>query len=408
MPEPDNHELFAAIDWAKDAHAVSIVDARGTERLAEQFPNTEAGLRALTRALGRAGVRRVGIERPDGLLVERLIAAGLCVVPVHPNRLASARERHSASGKKSDGFDAFVLADLLRTDGHRFGSLTPDGEETRALRTLSRTREDLVGARVALANQLRASLEAFWPGAAVIFAAVDSPIALAFLERYPSPPDARGLGPRRLESFLGRHGYCGRRSAEELMARLREAPEGATAEAEVEARRQIVLSLVACLRPLVEQIGLLEAQIAGAVRLHRDGAIFASLFRSGATVTAAALIGEIGDVRERYRSADALAADAGMAPVSKSSGRSRVVSFRWACDKRLRAAVACLADATRHHHPWARSVYRRARARGCDHPHAIRILGRAWLRVIWRMWQDRVPYDPALHRGLAQLNPVGG
>jgi len=408
MPELDHRGPFAAVDWAKDAHAVSIVEESGAERLAEQFPNTEAGLRALTGALLEGGVERVAIERPDGLLVDRLLSAGLCVVAVHPNKLASARERHSASGKKSDGFDAFVLADLLRTDGHRFEALRPDGDETRALRALSRTREDLVGARVALANQLRAGLEAFWPGAAVIFAEVDSPIALAFLERYPSPADARRLGVRRLEGFLARHAYCGRRPAVELLARLRGAPEGRSGEAEVEARRQAVLSLVAGLRALVEQIGLLEAEIAGAVRAHADGAIFSSLFRSKATVTAARLIGEIGDVRERYRSADALAADAGMAPVSRSSGRSRVVTFRWACDKRLRNAVACLADTTRHHHPWAGSVYRRARARGCDHPHAIRILGRAWLRVIWRMWQDRVPYDPALHRGLQQLNPAGG
>jgi transposase len=408
MPDLEQAVRFGAIDWAKDAHAVSIVDERGAEVLAESFPHTEAGVCALTRVLADADVLRVAIERPDGLLVDRLLGAGLCVVAVHPNKLASARERHSASGKKSDGFDAYVLADLLRTDGHRFPSLRPDGDETRALRALSRTREDLVGARVALANQLRAGLEAFWPGAAVIFSDIDSPIGLAFLHRYPSPEDACRLGPRRLEGFLARHGYCGRRSAEELLARLRQAPEGAGAEAEVEARRQAVLSLVACLRPLVEQIGLLESEIAGAVRAHADGAIFRSLFRSGATVTAARLIGEIGDVRERYPSADSLAADAGMVPVSKSSGRSRVVSFRWACDKRLRAAVACLADATRHHHRWAGSVYRRARARGCDHPHAIRILGRAWLRVIWRMWQDRVPYDPALHRGLQQLNPAGG
>lgn len=408
MPEFDQRPRFGAIDWAKDAHAVSIVDERGVELIAESFAHTEAGICALTAALGEAGVSRVAIERPDGLLVDRLLGAGLEVVAVHPNKLASARERHTASGKKSDGFDAYVLADLLRTDGHRFATLTPDGEETRALRALSRTREDLVGARVALANQLRAGLEAFWPGAAVIFRDIDSPIALAFLERYPSPVDARRLGPRRLEGFLARQRYCGRRSAEELLVRLRQAPEGAGGEAEVEARRQVVLSLVACLRPIVEQIGLLEAEIAGAVRIHADGPIFTSLFRSKATVTAAALIGEIGDVRERYRSADSLAADTGMSPVSKSSGRSRVVTFRWACDKRLRSAVACLADATRHHHPWARSVYRKARARGCDHPHAIRILGRAWVRVIWRMWQDRVPYDPALHRGLQQLNPVGG
>lgn len=407
MPEPTN-DVFAAIDWAKDEHAVSIVDRAGAELLARRFAHTEAGLKQLTDVLTRSGATRVALERPDGLLCDRLIAAGIAVVAVHPNRLASARERHVASGKKSDGFDAYVLADLMRTDGHRFRALMPDGDETRALRALSRTREDLVQARVALANQLRAQLEAFWPGAAVIFSEVDSPIALSFIERYPAPEDARRLGPRRLGAFLGRHGYCGRRSPEELLARLRGAPEGAAGEAEVEARRQAVLSLCACLRPIVERIRLLDSEIAACVRQHADGEIFCSLFRSEATVTAARLIAEIGDVRERYPSADALCADAGMVPVAKSSGRSRVVSFRWACDKRLRAAVACLADSTRHHHPWARAVYRRARARGCDHPHAIRILGRAWLRVIWRMWQDRVPYDPALHGGLRRLNPAGG
>lgn len=408
MTEDHHTGPFCAIDWAKDAHAVSIVAERGRELFAGQFAHSEEGVRELIAALREAGTTRVAIERPDGLLVDRLLDAGFGVVAVHPNKLASARERHSASGKKSDGFDAYVLADLLRTDGHRFATLLPDADETRTLRALSRTREDLVKTRVALANQLRAQLESFWPGAAVIFSEIDSPIALAFLERYPSPEDARKLGEKRLAAFLGRHHYCGRRTAAELLARLRGAPEGRGGEAEVEGRRQAVLALVACLRPVVEQIALLESQLAQAVRTHADGAIFTSLFRSDATVTAARLIAEIGDRRERYRSADALAADAGMAPVSKSSGRSRVVTFRWACDKRLRAAVACLADATRHRHPWARHVYRRARARGLEHPHAIRVLGRAWLRVIWRMWQDRVAYDPTMHRGLRELSPTGG
>lgn len=151
MPAFVEIERFAAIDWAKDAHAVSVVDRAGGELIAHQFAHTEEGVRELCEALLAAGVSRVALERPDGLLCDRLFAAGLEVVPVHPNKLASARERHAASGKKSDGFDAYVLADLLRTDGHRFPSLRPDGDETKAIRALSRTREDLVRTRVALA-----------------------------------------------------------------------------------------------------------------------------------------------------------------------------------------------------------------------------------------------------------------
>ena len=103
-----------------------------------------------------------------------------------------------------------------------------------------------------------------------------------------------------------------------------------------------------------------------------------------------------------------MAADAGMCPVAVESGKRRAAIFRRACDKRLRDAVATLADTTRHHHPWARSVYRKARARGCDHPHAIRVLGRAWVRVIWRMWRDGAPYDPDRHGNLRRLKAAGG
>ncbi len=102
-----------------------------------------------------------------------------------------------------------------------------------------------------------------------------------------------------------------------------------------------------------------------------------------------------------------MAADAGMSPVAVESGKKKVALFRRACDKRLRDAVGTLADATRHHHAWAKDTYERARARSCDHPHAIRILGRAWLRVIWRMWRDGLPYDPAKHGGLQRLNTAG-
>jgi transposase len=165
-----------------------------------------------------------------------------------------------------------------------------------------------------------------------------------------------------------------------------------------------VLGLVATLKTLIAQLKRLERQIATAVRAHPDGEIFLSLFKDpNSVVTAAELLAEIGDCRNRYPNAEALAADAGMAPVAVESGKRKLACFRWACDKRLRDAVACLADSTRHHHPWAHDVYQRARARGHDHPHAIRILGRAWLRIIWRTWHDHTPYNPTRHGNLNRL-----
>jgi transposase len=399
----------AGIDWASTEHALYVVDPQGKTVASELFAHDEGGIRALVARMQSLGVGQVAIERPDGLLVDRLLETGFTVLPVHPNALKATRPRYEAAGGKSDGFDAFCLAELARTDSHRFRALRPDSDETKALRALTRTREDLVAARVRLANELRAQLQAFWPGAAQIFADVDSPIALAFLERYPAPADARGLGPKRLEGFLARHAYCGRRSSEELLERLRSAPEGRAGALEAEARRGAVLGLVAALRPIVAQIRELTSQIAGAVRAHSDGPVFLPLFKDPkSVVTAARLVAEIGDDRTRYPSAEALAADAGMAPVARESGKRKVASFRWACDKRLRDAVSCLADSTRHHHPWARSVYLRARSRGLDHPHAIRVLGRAWLRVLWRCWQDEVAYDPARHGNLQRLQPAGG
>jgi len=400
---------ISAIDWASEHHDVHVADETGAVLERRRFPHTEEGVGALVGLLVDHRVQLVAIERPDGLLVGRLLAAGLRVMAVHPNQLAAARGRFRAAAGKSDRFDAMVLCELARTDAHRFRVLVPLGDGTAALRSLVRAREDLVEAKVALANQLRAQLDASWPGAARIFASIDSPIALAFIGRHPGPADARGLGPGRLRGFLARHSYCGRRSPEELLARLRDAPVAALGEGEAEARRTAVAGLAGALGQIVAEIRRLEAEIGGAVRAHPDGEIFLSFFRDPKSVlTAAGLLAEIGDDRGRYRDADSLAADGGVAPVAVESGKSRHASFRWACDKRLRGHLGVLADSTRHWHPWAADVYARARARGQDHPHANRTLGKAWTRVLWRCWQDRVPYDPAKHGNLRRLESAGG
>lgn len=402
-------ERTAGIDLASVEHRLVVVEHDGGRVEERRVAHTEEGLASLLQRLRELEVARIAIEQPNGLVVDRLLEAGIAVVAVHPNQLAAARDRYRAGGGKSDGFDAYVLAELARTDMHRLRLLCPDSDETKALRALTRTREDLVEQRVALCNQLRAQLEAYWPGAARIFFDIDSPICLAFLERYPSPGDARSLGEKRLAAFLARNGYCGRRSAGELLARLRTAPGGRTGPLESEARRQVVLALVAALRPLVEQIRLLTSEIGGLLGEHPDGEIFRSLFRDPkSVVTAAELLAEIGDRRERHPTSSSLEAIAGQAPVAVESGKKRVACFRWACNKTLRTAVSVLADSSRKHNPWANDIYQRARARGHDHPHALRILGRAWLRIIWRLWQDGTPYDPARHGSLNRLLAAEG
>lgn len=393
--------VFVGVDWGCGSHAVCVIDAKGQVLDRFEAGHDREGLAALVARLMKHGAPDkipIAIERPSGLLVDALVEAGFVVTPIHPNVVKACRPRYRAVSAKSDPGDAYILADILRTDGHRLRALKPQSDAIKALRGLVRGRDDLIGARVTLANQLTALLDSFWPGAAVIFADVASPIALAFIERYPAPEAAARLGPRRLAGFLAQHHYCGRRSPEALLERLHAAAEGRAGEAESEAKGELVRGLARTLQTLVTEIAKLTGRIEHTVAELPDGKIVMSFPRSG-KICAAQILAELGDVRERFQTEDQLAAEAGLAPVTYQSGKSRGVGWRWACNKRLRAAITCFADNSRHQSPWAADVYKRARARGCDHPHAIRILGRAWARVLWRAWTNQKPYDPVKHNG---------
>jgi transposase len=393
--------LTCGIDWARDDHAVAIVDAGGRPTYRGSFEHNAKGLKELIAVLRRRGVGEVAIERPDGPVVDTLLAAGITVVVIHPNQVRNLRGRYGSAGNKDDRFDAFMLADTLRTDRTRLRPLTPNSAATTALRALCRARKDLVIHRVAVANQLREHLKRVFPGPLGLFEDLDSPISLAFMTRYDCQDRADWLTPTRLRAWLTLVGYKGRTDAAALHARLTACPRGATGSPGA-AYASITQALVATLKGLVEQIKLLSAQIGEHLNAHADAHIFTSLPRSG-TIRAARLLAEIGDCRARFPAPDALACLAGVAPSTRQSGKIRSVSFRWSCDKQLRDAVCDFANDSRHANPWAADLYNRARARGHDHPHATRILARAWLHIIWHCWQTNTPYQPTRHRALQTL-----
>jgi transposase len=391
----------AGVDWASDDYAVCVVNGDGEPVHRVTLRYTKTGLHRLIELLDDHDVDAVGIERPDGPIVDALLAAGRTVYVLPPSQVKALRRRYGQAGNKDDRFDSYVLADTVRTDRRRLTPLMLDTDATTALRKLCRARKDLVGHRVAVANQLRAHLATALPATVELFAKIDSPVSRQFLARFTTQDDLDWLSPKRLAAWLKSVSYTGRGDPAALHTRITAAPRGATGEYG-QALAGITRAYLATLHTITAQIDTLAAQIAEALAAHPDREVFTTLPRAG-TVRAARLLAEIGDARGRFPTPDSLACLAGVAPSTRESGKVRVVAFRWAVDKQLRDAVCDFAGDSRHANAWAADLYTQARARGHDHPHAVRILARAWLDIIWKCWTTNTPYDPDRHRALQRI-----
>ena len=363
-----------------DGHAVCVVNERGTPVIEFDVPHTADGLTEMCRRVHAAGARRVAIERPDGPVVDALFEAGLEVVVVSSHSVKASRERYGTSGNKSDRSDAYVLADCLRTDGHRWRSMESDSPATVTLRSHVRARKDLVETRVAVANQLRAHLRIVFPGAVGLFHDIDSPISLRFLERFPSATRAGWLSEKRLSAWLRANGHSGRKTARELYDRLIAAPAGITGD-DGDARGAIALADVTVLKTLRAQIDEITTRLDELLDAHPDAHIFRSLPRC-ATVRAASLLAEIGDYRARFPDPESLCCLAGVTPSTRASGRHRVVTFRFSSDTKLREAICDFAGDSWQGNAWAEQRYRQLRASSKTHPHPERILARSWTHII--------------------------
>jgi len=396
--------MYIGWDWAAEAHDITVMNDAGTAVDHWAPAHDEAGIEITLRRLATHGDPAelpVAIEATASLVIDRLLGAGHPVVPVHPNAFHVTRPRWGASKAKSDPGDSWKLADYLRTDGHRLRRLRPLDAATAELRALVRMRDDHVGAKVAATNQFRALLERHWPGAEAIFARLDSAIALDFLDDYPNPESASRLGEARMAMFCRRHSYCGRRSPAELLERLRAAP-SATSVLGAEVVTELVGAQVRLLRALLGTIADLDRAIGAALLDHAKASLLAPLPRIG-EINLAQVVAEVGPILDRAADVEHACAEAGAAPVTKASGKTTAVNFRWAVNTQARQALATFADNSRHSSPWAAQLYAQARARGKRHPHAIRILMRAWMRVMWVCWHSGTAYDPALHGGERRL-----
>jgi transposase len=391
----------AGIDWSNTDHAVCILGPGAVVLDRFVIAHTAPGLRRLITALRKAGVSEVGIERCDGPVVDALLAAEFTVLVIAPAQVKNLRSRYGSAGNKDDHFDAYVLADTVRTDRARRIPLRRDTDATIAMRAMVRARRDLVATRVAICNQLLAHLQLVFPGAIGLFSDLDAPISLNFLTKYANQAEADQLTEKRLAAWLKSISYSGGTDVAVLHARLTTATRGTTG-AEAATHATVTRSYVTVLQSLVAQINALETNLAVQLTTHPDTHIFASLPRV-ATLRTARLIGEIGDCRGRFPTPEALAALAGVVPSTRQSGRVKNVTFRYACNRQLRDTLCDFADGSRRTNPWAADLYNRAKTRGHDHQHAIRILARAWTYIIWRCWQDNQPYNPNHHRALQTL-----
>jgi hypothetical protein len=388
--------VFIGLDWGNSHHQLCILDPAGRLVRQGKFAHDIAGVRELTERLGRhAPVHGIAIERSEGLLVETLQQQGHRLFCVSPKMSARARERYRLAPTKSDAFDAFVLADSLRHEHRHWRALATPSPLLAELRALTRDRERLIWNQRDVENQLRAIVLTFHPGVLHLFSSLDRDITLAFLRDYPTPAHAGRVGTARMAAFCARHGYSGRTRPELLVERLR--TNLLSASAGTTAGKAFTAAL------FVEQLELLNTQLRAITKRirerlaeHPDAPIFLS-FPGMGDVTGAIMLAEMGEDRARFPTADVLLAETGTAPVTRSSGRSRTVKFRYAANKRMRHAIDWWAFVAVRENDWAREAYQQARDRGQLHNRALRGIGARWTRVLWRCWQDGTTYDPALH-----------
>lgn len=396
----DDQAVFVGIDWGGSFHQVCVLNDRGEVCEQRRVDHDVTGLAELGSLLAaQTGRVRVAIERGEGLLVEYLQTHDVDVFCVSPKISSRARERYRLASTKSDVFDAFVLADTLRHEHTHWRPLMAPSALGAEIKAISRDRERLVETQRAAESRLRAVLETYHPAPLHLFSSLDRDITLSFIRDYPTPRAAARVGQARMEAFCQRHGYSGRTPAATLVDRLR--PHLlAGAEGTIEGKSFWARLFTEELALMNSHLRAYDHHLNELLDKHPDAAIFRS-FPGIGPVVAGVLISEMGEDRSRFPTPGALLAETGLAPVTRASGRTRQVRFRYAANHRMRHAIDWWTFCAAREDPWSREAYETARAAGHGKYRALRGLGSRWTRIMWRCWTDRTTYDPAIHHKTA-------
>jgi hypothetical protein len=393
--------LFVGEDWAEDHHDVEVVDEAGKRLVKKRLPEGVAGVAQLHGLIADhlpedadpADVV-VGIETDRGPWVQALLAAGYIVFAVNPLQAARYRERHGVSGAKSDPGDAHVLAELVRLDRAHHRPIAGDSDIAEHVKVLARAHQGLIWSRQRQVNTLRSMLREFYPAALTAFADdLAGRDALAVLAAAPSPELGRRLTPARVVTLLRRGGRQRnlQTTAEHIVQALR-AEQLEARPAVVGAYAASTAALIAVITSLSTQVAVLAEQVGQSFGRHPDAEIFLSQPGLG-QILGARVLAEFGDDPHRYADARARRNYSGMSPVTKTSGRSRVVLARYARNRRLSDALHQQAFAALTASPGARAFYDAHRERGNTHHQALRVLGNKLTGILHGCLRHHQPYD---------------
>jgi transposase len=403
FPDASEEPRFAAlvaIDWADEKHAWSLQVAGSERRERGELKHTPEAVEEWAMMLrSRFGEQPVAIalEQSRGALVVMLEKyEHLHLYPVHPNSAAQFRKALYPSGAKDDPVDADLLLELLTHHRAHLRHLSPETPPTRLVRNLAEARRKLVDEKTAHSNQLTAQLKLYFPQMLSWFSEVDSPLVGAMLERWPTLALLQRVRPQTLRSFLTKHNCRSQELIEQRLEQFRQALPATRDPALIQTAVTVTQTLVALIATLREAIASFDRQIAEAAAKHPDFAIFDSFPGAGA-VMAPRLLAAFGSQRERYSSPEQIQTFSGIAPVTERSGKTQWVHFRWACPQFLRQTFHEWAAHSIGSCNWARAYYQQQRARGKGRHAAIRALAFKWIRIAFRCWKDRVPYDDALY-----------
>lgn len=393
-------KVYIGIDWSEKKHDICYVHENGEVLRNLQVPHSMNGFVEIDKTRQELGIAVdeccVGLETAHNLLVDYLWDQGYSQVYIlPPNVVKSSQGRYRQSGAKNDRSDAQLIADILRTDQKRYSPWQPDSQLTRQIRAGIRMISHLNKELVRNGNRLRAVLLRYYPVVVELFSRLDAPITLAFITAYPEPQTAAALTYEEFVGFLHQHHHTQPKKWPRIYNRLK-APIPSTNPAIMAAYSPQAITLAKILSVLLENKTYWMKEITRLYELHPDRLIYSGLPAAGEFLEPA-LLAKLGDDRQRFPNPRALQAVAGTCPVTISSGKRHSVVFRWACDHEFRHIVQQWAKYTLEVSPWAEAYYHSVLPHSRSTNDAIRRLANRWLAILWRLWQDRKPYDQQFH-----------